>query len=58
MIEIKCSCRRLKNAQIAVFEEGMNSKVGIKMETVKKANPKMRGTLLKKMPHWNKRMWY
>ncbi len=48
LIEIKFFCRRLKNAQIAVFEEGMNSKSGIKMEIVKKANPKMRSTLLKK----------
>jgi len=48
-IEIECSCGRLnKNAQKAVFEEGMNSKVGIKMETVKNVISKNEKHMIKK----------
>ncbi len=58
LTEIKCLCGRLKNAQIAVFEEGMNSKVGIKMDTVKKGKSKNEKHIIEKMPHWNERMRY
>ncbi len=45
---IQCSCKKLKNAQIAVFKEGMNLKVGIEIENVKDFKSKNEKHIIKK----------
>ncbi len=49
-LRIMCSWEQLnKNAQNAVFEEWMNSKIGVKRETVNNVKPKMRHNLVGKV---------
>ena len=55
-MDIVCSCGRLnKNAKNVSFTDGMNSKNGIKHETVKKQQTPNQQHIVNVMPRWDKK---